>query len=377
MKAKLLNTRTCKWAKSEDEFLKENYMTLIHQELADKLNRTKKAVLNRCSFLKLRKQPSEVSSSDMKIIRSWYESHTEIDLNVQELANILGFTRLTVTRKAALMGLTNKHRKRPSATKNLANARTSPNYFQRDEWSKSEIQIVKDWYSDRVGKAVNVSKLAHLLGRSKAGVTHQARRLGLTDKKRIIWGKDIPHPKGFSGKKISNTTRQALDKGMSKFWNLKSKEERSQFAAKQVQTKIDKYGTAAPVMLSTNAYSRTKSGKREDLDNRFFRSAWEANYARYLNFLVIQKQILKWEYEPQTFFFESIKRGTRSYTPDFKVFDFNGSHVWHEVKGWMDAKSKVKLKRFAKFYPDEKIIVIGAKEYKSLCEIQRLIPNWE
>jgi hypothetical protein len=43
----------------------------------------------------------------------------------------------------------------------------------------------------------------------------------------------------------------------------------------------------------------------------------------------------------------------------------------------MDAKSKAKLKRFAKFYPDERLIVIGATEYKALSKWSGLIPGWE
>ncbi|MCV6900732.1 DUF1064 domain-containing protein, partial [Escherichia coli] len=89
---------------------------------------------------------------------------------------------------------------------------------------------------------------------------------------------------------------------------------------------------------------------------RFFRSSWEANYARYLNWLIAQGEIAKWEFECQTFVFHGITRGVISYTPDFKVYSKDGSHEWHEVKGWMDAKSKAKLKRMAKFYPAEKVV---------------------
>ena len=61
-----------------------------------------------------------------------------------------------------------------------------------------------------------------------------------------------------------------------------------------------------------------------------------------------QGEILKWEYEPETFWFEKIKRGVRTYTPDFKVTEKDGSIIFHEVKGYMDARSKTKLKRMKK-----------------------------
>ena len=100
--------------------------------------------------------------------------------------------------------------------------------------------------------------------------------------------------------------------------------------------------------------------------NMFFRSCWEANYSIYLNFLVKQKQILKWEYESDVFVFEPIKFGTRSYKPDFKVFDLDGSITYHEVKGRLDARSKTKIKRMAKYYPNVKLIIIDQYVYKDI-----------
>lgn len=95
----------------------------------------------------------------------------------------------------------------------------------------------------------------------------------------------------------------------------------------------------------------------------FFRSLWEVNYALYLDFLIKQKQIKKWEFEIDTFWFEKIRRGVRSYKPDFKVFKNDNTFEYHEVKGWMDAKSKTKLKRMAKYYPEIKLILIEKDSY--------------
>jgi len=122
---------------------------------------------------------------------------------------------------------------------------------------------------------------------------------------------------------------------------------------------------------------QSKSGKRADLNDRFFRSSWEANYARYLNWMIEQGKYKSWEYEPKTFVFNGVTRGQLTYTPDFRVTNVDNTYDWHEVKGWMDAKSKAKLKRMAKFYPDEHIIVIGAVEYKALSKWSAMIPNWE
>lgn len=147
------------------------------------------------------------------------------------------------------------------------------------------------------------------------------------------------------------------------------------------------YGKYCSISCSTNyrilykkhtVYGNCKGGKRPDLNNQYFRSRWEANYARYLNFLIRCKQIKKWEYEIDTFFFENIKRGINSYTPDFKIYNTNGTIEYHEIKGYLNNQSKTKLNRMAKYYPDKKIIVIGHKEYKALYnKLKKIIPHWE
>lgn len=122
---------------------------------------------------------------------------------------------------------------------------------------------------------------------------------------------------------------------------------------------------------------RGKGGRRADLDNRFFRSTWEANYARYLNWLLGLGEIARWEYEVDTFEFP-IKRGSRFYTPDFKVFDKKGGYVYHEVKGWMDARSKTKLARMKRYHRNQSLIVIDKPVYRSIArQVSKLIPNWE
>jgi len=107
------------------------------------------------------------------------------------------------------------------------------------------------------------------------------------------------------------------------------------------------------------------------------RSTWENNYASYLDWLVDKKQILKWEYEPTTFWFPNIKRGVRSYKPDFKVFKTKEDVEYHEVKGYMDSRSRTKIKRMAKYYPSIKLIVIDEDGYKSIRSAVGRMLNWE
>lgn len=126
------------------------------------------------------------------------------------------------------------------------------------------------------------------------------------------------------------------------------------------------------------AYPTARGGKRTDLDDMYFRSAWEANYARYLNWLKRQGEIRGWEYEPDTFEFGGIKRGTRFYTPDFRIENKSGSIEYHEIKGYMDKASATKLKRMAKYYPNIRVVLIDKFAYKDLAkQVQGFIPNWE
>lgn len=119
-------------------------------------------------------------------------------------------------------------------------------------------------------------------------------------------------------------------------------------------------------------------GKRPDLENMYFRSAWEANWARYLSFLKKHGEILFWEYEAETFNFDKIQRGSTHYTPDFRVTNIDYTIEYHEIKGYMDQPSRTKLKRMKKYYPHANIIVIDRKQYVAVArKVGGLIPNWE
>jgi len=110
----------------------------------------------------------------------------------------------------------------------------------------------------------------------------------------------------------------------------------------------------------------------------FFRSKWEANYGRYLSYLKANSHIRNWFHEPKTFWFEAIKRGTRSYLPDFQIIENNGTTYWVEVKGYMDSKSHTKIKRFRKYYSEEKLILIQGPWFKENNPKMRLLINdWE
>lgn len=133
--------------------------------------------------------------------------------------------------------------------------------------------------------------------------------------------------------------------------------------------------TKNKMFITTN--KNYKSGKRDDLGGLFVRSRWEANYARYLNWLITMGEIKSWEYEADEFMFP-VKRGNVRYLPDFKITNNDGSIEYHEVKGYMDDDSRVKLKRMEKYYPDIKLVLIDSDAYKSIEKtMSRILEDWE
>lgn len=137
--------------------------------------------------------------------------------------------------------------------------------------------------------------------------------------------------------------------------------------------------SAADQAISHRSHTRAAGGRRDDLGDIWFRSSWEANYARYLNLLIKLRIVEHWEFEPKTFWFDGIRRGVASYLPDFSVKYRNDSVIeWIEIKGWVTPKDKTKWKRMAKYHPDVKLVVIKKKEYEATGrKWASSIPNWE
>lgn len=179
------------------------------------------------------------------------------------------------------------------------------------------------------------------------------------------------HPKGSLGMKHTNEIKLVLSKKAKEMWINMSEEMR------------DGYSKRASISGQKTRMNRLnaswKQGWREIGGiNKYYRSRWEANYARYLEWLKNNNQILGWQHEPQTFWFEGIKRGCMSYLPDFKVIELDEKIVFHEVKGWMDDRSKTKINRMRIYHPDVRLIVIDGKDYKALeKKIKPLISDWE
>lgn len=240
------------------------------------------------------------------------------------------------------------------------------------EWDLMSLES-KLWFMDCYDD-YSIKDLAFNLDTSQHLIRIWMTQLKLTKNHKLKW-MTSPHPLGMKGKKHSEEMRAKTSKRVIAAW----KDPNSVYNSHDFkQRQSDQMSKRQRMGTLRNGYSRGAMGKRKDLNNKFFRSSWEANYARYLNLLISKGQIHKWEFEPDTFLFEEIKRGTRSYCPDFKIWETPKSLPYYiEVKGWMDAKSQTKLKRMAKYYPNTKIILVQKKEYKELEQWKALIPNWE
>lgn len=182
------------------------------------------------------------------------------------------------------------------------------------------------------------------------------------------------HPKGMLGKKHSEQFKKDQSVRSKKNYQAMTEEKKQGIILKMMKTK-EANGTAVPTRIKQTwkASWREIGGKR-----KYFRSRWEANFARLLEYRKLNGEILDWLHEPKTFWFDGVKRGTVSYLPDFLVTNTDGSELFFEVKGWMDDRSKTKLKRMAKYYPDVKLILVDSKEYKILeKEFSSVIDGWE
>jgi hypothetical protein len=258
-------------------------------------------------------------------------------------------------------------------------------------WTSVELERVVEWYHKDHPGGFSLAPLALALGKNRQQVARVARHLGLTqigrahsDSARANISRAAvgrwrirPHPRGMAGKKhghdaCAKMSAAQTERGRQGLQHLQlhpmTQARRTQLSALAV----------ARLTNGQNPYSRAKRGRRADLGETFFRSAWEANYARYLNLLVRTKAIVSWQYEARTFWFEKIRRGVRSYTPDFLIQRPNGTEYFVEVKGWMDAKSKTKLKRMKKYHPSVEVQLVGQKAYTEISrKLGGAISGWE
>lgn len=254
-------------------------------------------------------------------------------------------------------------------------------------FTEAEREILHAEYEAHAS-AGRLGDLAERMGRTKAFLCRQARRLGLTrqdrpmpesvragasQRQRDNLAKN-GHPRGMAGKRHAAATRDRLSLAQAALWEAMPQAERDQRTHKQALGRA-----AAGTKPTPRPGASWKAGWREIGGQRcYFRSRWEANYARYLEWLRERGEIETWEHEPETFWFEGIKRGSMSYLPDFRVAERGGAVAYHEVKGWMDSRSKTKIARMARYHPKVRLIVIDKKAYGAIArQVSSLVGGWE
>lgn len=254
-------------------------------------------------------------------------------------------------------------------------------------FTEQDFQYLKENYVEHLLNG-ELQKLADKMGRTKQFLCRKADKLGLTDlyrKKSKIKGYVSPkpdwvknqHPKGFKNKKHTESAKEKIS--IASIKSAKAINEhptkRIEITKKTMETRF-KNGTfvANRNKQTWKAGWRLIGGKR-----KYFRSRWEANYARYLEFLKCQNQIKDWDHEPKVFWFEGIKRGCVSYLPDYAVTLKDGTIEYHEVKGWMDDRSKTKIKRMGIYFPKVVLKIIDGKWFKGFISNKhhKLIKDWE
>lgn len=231
-----------------------------------------------------------------------------------------------------------------------------------NRWTPEEDALLAEIY-DRAGDSKGfLFECEAIFKKHKTNICRRAKKLGLTNKNRKPTEETVEsmvermkeylrvngHPKGMLGKKHTKENIRKFSEIQKNIQNSFSDEEKKEKITKMLETRKSNVSSRT----SVNSYSRTKSGRREDL-NCFFRSKVEANFARFLNHIGIG-----WVYEPKVFFFDGISRGCISYTPDFYAPQLD---KWYEVKGWMDQDSTTRLKRFLKYHPEEaaKLVIVS------------------
>lgn len=316
------------WTEQELNILRVSYENKIPPEVITQLipGRTRRAIINQANK-KGFSENNYFKPEEIEYIRTHYTGE-----NLKELSETLNRTEQLICRKAKELGLTQMGR--PSKNRSIANSKTA------SEKTKNY------WASE---KGVEKRKAAQ---EKKEAEKNKAKKYHAPEYR----------------EKVGKRVKEMWSNPNSKYNSEENRQRRSDNMMNRQHESIKENQSLG--------YSKGNGGTREDL-GIYVRSRWEANYARYLNFLKDKKEIHDWQYEPDTFWFEHIKRGARSYTPDFKVWTSPDVYEYHEVKGYMDQKSKTKLDRMGRYYPEEKIIIIAEKEYKAVKQWSSLIPNWE
>lgn len=228
-------------------------------------------------------------------------------------------------------------------------------------------------------KTGSVHKAGALLGMRGTSLHERLVKLGANVPKNTITDRDRAVIRAYYEQAGDGAIDlKALAKSLGRTRNLISRTAREMNLTDRNRPAVEEVHQRAVINLQGKGQSRYPQPDRPEFPGVRFRSRWEANYARYLNWRVKQGEIARWEYEAETFWFLEIKRGVRSYTPDFKIYPLQGEPYFIELKGYMDARSLTKLKRMRIYHPEVHVELVASGDYKALAKsIKHIIPGWE
>lgn len=244
-------------------------------------------------------------------------------------------------------------------------------------WTEKDNDVLREKYLS-YKQSNNLDILASELGRTKQFICRKAKALGLTDKTHIVMGdrarrkisentkryiKEKGHPKGFLGHKHSERAKCVIGQKSKVRWqdhnSIFNSEPFKQAQSdrlhdRQMNGKIRSFSIRGnhPIFINEKEY--------------VFKSSWEVEIAQRLQELFEHSLIQNWDYETKHFDFTDIKRGTRSYCPDFEITLNNGSNLYIEVKGWKMPNAMKRIEMFRERYPDVKFYLIDEKEYEKV-----------
>lgn len=241
-------------------------------------------------------------------------------------------------------------------------------------WTENDSQVLLKKYQ-RYKELNELDVLAKELGRTKQFICRKAKELGLTNPKNKIIAtttraklsestkkriQEQGHPKGFSGHKHSVSARNKMSQRCKSAWaNPNSIFNTEEFKQKKSDALHNHKMNGDYKTFSIRGNTRCVVGGKMCV----FKSSWEITIAKKLQELKDSNFIQEWDYEKTHFNFDDIKRGIRSYCPDFEVTLNDNTKMYIEVKGWKMESSLLRIKMLQERYPQIKYYLIDEKEY--------------
>ncbi len=109
-----------------------------------------------------------------------------------------------------------------------------------------------------------------------------------------------------------------------------------------------------------------------------FRSKGEHNLAVYFQFLKEQGEIFEWQHESTgcQFYFRDEVKGVKQWLIDFIVHMPDGEIVYWEYKGWLQGRDITKFRRFVKYNPNTKLILVMSGKAKKDANRLRMVRKY-